>query len=82
VPRFLFLLWRCHRLTDRLLAAFQRGREGPYGSAEDVRLLHVARRWLACHEAPAAMLGVPEPAQVRQVRIALRLPEAPPSADR
>jgi len=45
---------------------------GPDAGGDE--LLRLARRWLACHEAIAALLGTEEPAAVTQVRAAIRSP--------
>lgn len=79
--RFLRLVAHLRWLDRRLHAAHARvDRLGlDMGGAALLRLAH---RWLATHEAVAALLGIPEPPQVTQVRIALRRPrpaQPPPS---
>lgn len=74
--RFLGLVARLRWLDRRLHAAHRRvDRLGPDLAGDE--LLRLTRRWLAAHGAVAALLGRPEPPQVSQVRIALRIPPPP-----
>ncbi|MGU3664532.1 hypothetical protein ACLBX9_10150 [Methylobacterium sp. A49B] len=69
--RLLILLLRVRWLNRRLVVAHQRvDRLGLDVAGPD--LLLTARRWLATHEAIAALLGRPEPDHVTQVRATLR----------
>ncbi|MCJ2136694.1 hypothetical protein MKK69_22030 [Methylobacterium sp. J-026] len=68
--RFLALVARVRWLDMRAHAIVGRG-----AGFSDDRLLRLMRKWLACHEAIAALLpGVPEPEHVREVRAILRGP--------
>ena len=68
--RLVFLAARIRWLDMRSHALVNRGA----GFADD-RLLRLMSKWLACHEAIAALLpGLPEPKHVAEVRAILRGP--------
>lgn len=69
--RFLGLVARLRWLNVHLHAAHRRSIRLGTDAASD-RLLQLAHRWLVTHEAMAALLGIPEPSQVAQVRRAIR----------
>ena len=67
--RFLVLVARVRWLDKRAHALVGRG-----AGFSDDQLLRLMRKWLACHEAIAALLpDTPEPEHVREVRAILRL---------
>ena len=69
--QFYVLIARARWLHRRLMAADRRlvrlGRD-----EDGFTLLLVARRWLQCHEAIAALLGRSVPLDVERVRLAMR----------
>lgn len=60
---------RLHR-AERRAAIYGLDHAGP-------GLLRASRRWVACHEAIAALLEIPEPDVVAQVRARLQMPTPP-----
>lgn len=71
--RFFVLLAWSRWLLRRLKAAHERVRRLGDDAAGD-ELLSAAYRWLDCHEKIGAMLGLPAPPQVAQVRAAIEKP--------
>ena len=77
--RFKLLLLRVRRLNRRMEAANQRVDRYGFDIA-GTELALTMQRWLACHEAIGALLGVPEPPHVTQVRVTLQRPPTFPLA--
>ena len=74
--RFLVLIVRARWLDRRLHAVHRQVDRLGLDAAGD-ELLRLARRWLDVHQQIGAMLGIPEPPHVAQVRATLCLqPEA------
>ena len=70
--RLVGLLLRVRWLNRRLEAAHRRLERDGLDAASPALLLTV-RRWMEAHEAMSALLGMPEPPQVEQVRAMMRL---------
>lgn len=79
--KFVCLAVRLRYLTRRLNRASERvnrlGQERAGG-----RLLHIARRWLACHEEAAEAFGFEIPPEAEQIRAILNGPPSTAAASR
>ena len=74
--RFLVLIV-CVRWLDRRLHAAHRRVDRLGLDAAGDELLRLARRWLDIHQQIGALLGIPEPPHIEQVRTTLRRPSDP-----